>query len=335
MTSKKIISFLQTRRARWSFSILALLLVFSTIAELWCNDRPLLVSYQGKLYTPLIHDYSELEFGGDFDVVADYHDPFVQKQISAGSNWALYPLYRYHHSTLNYFDPSTHPAAPSAEHWLGTDDRGRDVFARLVYGLRVSLWFGVLLTAVGLLLGVVMGAYQGYFAGKVDLIGQRLMEIWGAIPELYLLLIFASLFEPSLWLLFILLSVFGWMSLADYMRIEFLRQREIEYVKAAKVMGVSHHRIMFKHILPNTLAPLLSFVPFRVSAAILALTSLDFLGLGVPPEVPSIGELLLQAKNNLDAWWIGVSVFGALVLVMVALTFLGESLRQSMDVRKK
>ena len=326
---------LKSRRARWSFSILAFLLVFSTIAELWCNDRPLLVSYQGKLYTPLINDYSETEFGGDFDVVADYHDPFIQKQISAGGNWAIYPLYRYHHSTLNYFDTSTHPAPPSAEHWLGTDDRGRDVFARLVYGLRVSLWFGVLLTAVGMVLGVIMGAYQGYFAGKVDLIGQRLMEIWGAIPELYLLLIFASLFEPSLWLLFILLSVFGWMGLADYMRIEFLRQREIEYVKAAKVMGVSNHRIMFKHILPNTLAPLLSFVPFRVSAAILALTSLDFLGLGVPPEVPSIGELLLQAKNNLDAWWIGLSVFGVLVMVMVALTFLGESLRNVFDVRKR
>lgn len=330
-------AWLRFRRHRfgyWSLILFLLLFGISLCAELISNDKPLLVHYQGQWYCPLLNDYAETVFGGDFPTPADYLDPFLQQRFAEPGNFALYPLNHYSFNTLNYFAPSPNPAAPSAENWLGTDDRGRDVFARLLYGFRLSILFGLALTAIGVFIGVLTGALMGFFGGRFDLISQRLIEIWGSMPELYLLIIFASIFDPSLWLLVVLLSAFGWMGLSDYVRAEFYRNRTLEYVRAARALGLSNVQIMWRHILPNSLTPVITFLPFRMSAAILALTSLDFLGLGVPPSVPSLGELLSQGKNNLDAWWISLSTFAVLVITLLLLTFMGEALRDAMDTRK-
>lgn len=327
--------FKQSRRGYWSLIIFTILFVISLMAEMVSNDKPLVASYNGKLVFPIVHTYSEKEFGGDFDTQADYLDPFIKDQFSKGGNWAIYPLNHYSFDTLNYFAKSPNPAPPSADNWLGTDDRGRDVFARLLYGFRVSVLFGLALTFTGVILGLLTGAIQGYFAGKTDLLFQRFMEIWGSMPELYLLIIFASIFEPSIGLLLILLSLFGWMGLSDYVRADFLRNRNLEYVQAARAMGLSNRTIIWRHVLPNSLTPVVTFLPFRMSASILALTSLDFLGLGVPPSTPSLGELLAQGKNNLDAWWIALSTFMVLTVTLLLLTNIGDALRNALDVRRK
>lgn len=330
-------AWLRFRRHRLGyFSLIAFLVLFgiSLCAELISNDTPLLVHYQGQWYFPLFNDYPETVFGGDFPTPADYLDPFLQQRFAEPGNFALYPLNHYSFNTLNYFAPSPNPAAPSTENWLGTDDRGRDVFARLLYGFRLSILFGLALTAIGVLIGVLTGALMGFFGGRFDLVSQRFIEIWSSMPELYLLIIFASIFDPSLWLLVVLLSAFGWMGLSDYVRAEFYRNRTLEYVRAARALGLSNAQIMWRHILPNSMTPVITFLPFRMSAAILALTSLDFLGLGVPPSVPSLGELLSQGKNNLDAWWISLSTFAVLVITLLLLTFMGEALRDALDTRK-
>jgi microcin C transport system permease protein len=314
--------------------VLGVLFVLSLGAELVSNDKPLLARYDGEWFVPMIQDIPETRFGGDFDTPTDYLDPFIQQQFSKPGNWAVYPINRYHHSTLNYFAKEPNPSLPSADNWLGTDDRGRDVVARLLYGFRVSLLFGLALTLVGVLLGVVTGAMQGFFGGRTDLWFQRFIEIWGSMPELYLLIIFSALFDPSVALLLILLSLFGWMGLSDYVRAEFLRNRQLDYVRAARAMGLSNFQIIWRHILPNSLTPVVTFLPFRMSAAILALTSLDFLGLGVPPGTPSLGELLAQGKNNIDAWWISLSTFAVLVVTLLLLTFMGDALRDALDPRK-
>lgn len=321
------------RRAYWSLLLFIVLFVMSLAAELLSNERPLLVHYQGAYYTPLLRDYPETTFGGDFPTPTDYLDPFIRAQLAKPGNWALFPPNRYGANTINYFAPSPNPAPPSAENWLGTDDRGRDLLARLLYGFRVSVLFGLALTAAGSILGVLIGGVQGYFGGRIDLAGQRLTEIWMSLPELYLLLIFASIFEPSLMILLIIMTVFGWMGLADYVRAEFLRTRNLEYVTAARALGLSDWRIIRRHVLPNSLTPVLTFMPFRMSAAVLALTSLDFLGLGVAGQYPSLGELLAQGKANLDAWWISLSAFGVLVGMLLLLIFIGEGLRQAFDSR--
>jgi microcin C transport system permease protein len=326
--------FCANRRGLWSLRIFLVLFALSLSAELISNNRPLVVSYQGDLYWPLVKDYSEKTFGGEFESPADYLDPYIQQKLQADGNWAIYPLNRYSFQTINYFAPSPNPAAPSAENWLGTDDRGRDVLARLIYGFRVSVLFGLGLTAIGLVLGIFFGAIQGYFAGRIDLFFQRLIEVWGSLPELYLLIILASMFEPGLLVLLVILSVFGWMGLSDYVRAEFLRNRGLEYVTAARAMGLSNWTIMTRHILPNSLTPVIAFLPFRMSAAVLALTSLDFLGLGVPTSTASLGELLAQGKDNLDAWWITVSTFGVLVALLLLLIFIGEALRDALDTRR-
>jgi microcin C transport system permease protein len=327
--------FRQSRRGYWSLVIFIILFVMSLMAELISNDRPLVARYDGRLVFPLVHDYAETAFGGDFDSPADYLDPFIKQQLEKDGNWAIYPLNTYRYDTLNYFAKSPNPAPPSADNWLGTDDRGRDVLARLLYGFRVSILFGLALTVTGVILGVVTGAIQGYFAGRTDLFFQRFMEIWGAMPELYLLIIFASIFEPSVLLLLLLLSLFGWMGLSDYVRADFLRNRNLDYVQAARAMGLSNGQIIRRHVLPNSLTPVVTFLPFRMSGAILALTSLDFLGLGVPPSTPSLGELLAQGKNNLDAWWIALSTFMVLTVTLLLLTNIGDALRNSLDVRRK
>lgn len=326
--------FKRNRQGYWSLWLFCALVLVSLCAELVSNDKPLIVRYEGQTYFPMLRDYSEKTFGGDFDTPTDYLDPFIQQRLSADGNWALYTLNRYGPNTLNYFAKSPNPSAPTADNWLGTDDRGRDLLAQLLYGFRVSVLFGLALTATGVVLGVVTGAIQGFFGGKTDLAFQRFIEIWGSMPELYLLIIFSAVFAPSIALLLILLSLFGWMGLSDYVRAEFLRNRQLDYVKAARALGVGNWHIIWRHILPNSLTPVVTFLPFRMSAAILALTSLDFLGLGVPPGTPSLGELLSQGKNSIDAWWISLSTFAVLVVTLLLLTFMGDALRDALDPRK-
>ncbi len=327
--------FRSDRRGYFSLIVFSVLFILSLFSELISNDRPLIARYDGQILFPIAKDYSEKAFGGDFDSPADYLDPFIRQQLARDGNWALYPINHYRHDTLNYFAKSPNPAPPSSDNWLGTDDRGRDVFARLLYGFRVSILFGLALTITGTILGVITGAVQGYFAGRTDLFFQRFMEIWGSMPELYLLIIFASIFEPSILLLLLLLSLFGWMGLSDYVRADFLRNRTLDYVQAARALGLSNGQIIWRHVLPNSLTPVVTFLPFRMSGAILALTSLDFLGLGVPPSMPSLGELLAQGKNNLDAWWIALSTFMVLTIALLLLTNIGDALRNSLDVRRK
>lgn len=315
----------------WIFMILFGL---SMCAELIANDKPLVVRYEGQFYFPIAKNQAETVFGGDFSTPTDFLDPDIRQNITSNGNWAIYPPIHYSYETLNYFSKVPNPAAPSWENWLGTDDRGRDVLARLIYGFRLSILFGLALTIVGVSVGIITGSLMGFFGGKFDLISQRLMEIWSAMPELYLLIIFASIFNPSVSLLIILLAAFGWMGLSDYVRAEFFRNRALEYVRAARALGLTNVQIMWRHILPNSLTPVITFLPFRMSAAILSLTSLDFLGLGVPPGTPSLGELLSQGKGNLDAWWISLSTFVVLVATLLLLTFMGEALRDAFDSRK-
>jgi microcin C transport system permease protein len=324
------------RNRRGWVSLWVFLAVFgvSLFAELLSNDRPIVARYEGQLYWPLWQHYPETQFGGDFRTATDWHDPFIREQFDKDGNWALWPLNRYRFDTINYFAASPNPAPPSSENLLGTDDRGRDVLARLLYGFRLSVLFGLALTTVGVVVGVLAGAVQGYFGGRLDLALQRLIEVWSSIPELYLLLILAAMFEPSIWILLIILSLFGWMGLSDYVRAEFLRNRQLEYVTAARALGLGDSRIIFRHVLPNSLTPVIAFLPFRMSAAIVALTSLDFLGLGVPPSTPSLGELLAQGKANLDAWWISLGTFGVLVGMLMLLIFIGEALRDALDTRR-
>ncbi len=326
--------FKHNRRGYYSLWIFIVLFGLSLFAELLSNDTPVMVHYQGENYYPLIHTYPETTFGGDFNTEADYLDPFIKEQFSKEGNWALYPLNPYSYDTINYFSQMANPAPPSEQNLLGTDDRGRDVFARLIYGFRISVIFAIALTIIGTLIGILAGALQGYFGGRVDLVSQRLIEVWSSMPELYLLIIFASIFNPSLWLLIVLLSLFGWMGLADYVRAEFLRGRNLDYVTAARALGVSNGAIMWRHLLPNAMTPVITFLPFRISGAILALTSLDFLGLGVPPSTPSLGELLSQGKENIDAWWLSMTTFGVLVGTLMLLIFIGEALREAFDTRR-
>ncbi|MDO5056338.1 MAG: ABC transporter permease [Lautropia sp.] len=327
--------FRRHRRGYVSLWIFLLLFAVSLLAGVLSSDRPLLVRYQGEWFVPMLKDYPETVFGGDFLAPTDYHDPFIEQQLDKPGNWALWPLNRYGFATLNYHATLPNPAPPSARNWLGTDDRGRDVLARLLYGFRLSVLFGLALTAIGVVLGVLMGAVQGYFAGRTDLFLQRLIEIWSAVPELYLLLILASMFEPSIWVLLAILSLFGWMGLSDYVRAEFLRNRQLEYVQAARSLGLPARTIIWRHVLPNSLTSVVAFLPFRMSAAIVALTSLDFLGLGVSADSPSLGELLAQGKNNLDAWWISLPTFIVLVGTLLLLIFIGEALRDALDPRKR
>jgi len=326
--------FKSNRRGYWSLWIFSVLFVLSLGAEVLSNDRPLAVHYQGQYYFPIIKTYPETLFGGDFETEADYNDPYIVDKISSENNWALYPLNRYSFNSINYFADSPNPAAPSRQNLFGTDDRGRDVLARLIYGFRISVLFAMALTLIGTLVGILAGALQGYFGGRFDLLFQRFTEVWGSMPELYLLIIFSAIFQPSIVLLLILLSLFGWLGLADYVRAEFLRGRNMDYVKAARALGVSNRAIMLRHLLPNSMTPVITFLPFRVSGSILALTSLDFLGLGVPPSTPSLGELLAQGKDNIEAWWLSLTTFSVLVGTLVLLIFIGEALREAMDTRR-
>ncbi|HXX84809.1 MAG TPA: ABC transporter permease [Casimicrobiaceae bacterium] len=309
------------------------MLALSTCAELVSNERPLVARYKGEWFFPIVKNDPETRFGGDFQTPTDWNDPFIREQFSRDGNFAVYTLNPYSAGTVNYFNKTPAPAPPSSENTLGTDDTGRDMLARLIYGFRISVWFGVALTAIGVVLGILVGALQGYFGGRIDLTGQRLIEIWNSIPELYLLIIIASIFDPTILLVLVVLALFGWVGLSDYVRAEFLRNRNLEFVKAARALGLSNWQIMWRHVLPNSLTPVITFLPFRMSAAILGLAALEFLGLG-PANVPSLGDLLRQGKENLDAWWISVPTFLVLVLTLLLLTFIGDALRDAFDTRK-
>jgi microcin C transport system permease protein len=315
----------------WAFLVL---LALALTSPLIANENPLLVHYEGKTYITIFAHYPETKFGGDFRTPVDWFDPFIHAQFAKDGNWALFTLIRYSPNSVNYNDYEAHPAPPSRAHWLGTDPDGRDIVARLLFGFAVSVLFGIALTIVATLIGIGAGALQGYFGGWVDLTGQRLIDIWNAVPILYILIILAAMFEPSLLLLLFLFAIFGWTQLSDYVRAEFLRNRSLEFVKAARAMGLPHWHIIRRHILPNSMTPVITFLPFRISEAILGLTALDFLGLGVPSSIPSLGELLRFSKENLDAWWIGVPTFIVLVMTLLLLTFVGDALRDAFDTRK-
>ncbi len=325
--------FKRNRLGYVSLWVFAILLAITTFAEVVSNDRPLVARYQGEWMFPILNNPPETKLGGDFLTPADWHDPFIRQTFEKPGNWALFTLNPYAANSVNYFNPIPAPAPPSRENLLGTDDSGRDMVARLIYGFRVSVWFGFALTAAGMLLGILIGALQGYFGGRVDLTGQRIIEIWNAIPELYLFIIIASIFSPSLLLLLVVFALFGWVGLSDYVRAEFLRNRSLEYVKAARAMGLSNAQIMWRHLLPNSMTPVITFMPFRMSGAILFLAAIEFLGLG-PPNIPSLGDLLRQGKDNLDAWWIAVPTFLVLVSTLLLLTFIGDALRDAFDTRK-
>jgi len=321
------------RRGYASAIILACLFVALLPAELICNNRPLFVSFGGRWLFPIVHSYAETTFGGTFDTEADYLDPAVLKMIAAGDGRVVFPPVTFDYA---YIDTSlSHPAPspPDSQHLLGTDDRGRDVLARLIYGFRLSLLFGLLLALFGSAVGVLIGALQGYFGGTFDLLFQRLCEVWSSQNELFLLIILSSIFEPSLGLIFVLLSLFGWMGLAAYVRAEFLRMRQVEYVQAAVAMGSTRLRVITKHILPNAMMPVITFFPFRLAEGIMGLTALDFLSLGVPAPTPSLGELLNQGKSNLTSWWIITSVFVVIITLITLLNFIGEAVQKAFDPR--
>jgi len=325
--------FLKNKRNKYSLYIFIILFVLSLFAEIISNDKPIILKMDDKIYFPILISYTDKEFGGYFDTEADYKDDFIASRLEEESNWAIFPINPHSYDSINISNSTPNPSRPSMHNYLGTDDRGRDVLARLIYGFRLSVLFAFVLTAIGIIIGVFFGAIQGYFAGRVDLYMQRFIEIWSSMPELYILIIFSSLFEPSIFLLIILLSLFGWMSLSDYVRAEFLKGRNMEYVVAARTLGLSNTKIILKHILPNSMVSVITFLPFRISGAILILTSLDFLGLGVPPDTPSLGELLAQGKENIEAWWLSLSTFLVLVGTLLLLIFIGEGIRESLDSR--
>ncbi len=326
-------AFRSNRRAYWSLLIFGSVFIFTLFAELFANDQPLLVKYQEHLYFPIFQTYSEQEFGGDFPTPADYRDKYIQQKIMA-DGYIVFPPLPYSFNTVDYDLQTPTPSAPTAAHILGTDDEGRDILVRIIYGLRLSVVFAFLLTAASSFLGIVSGALQGYFGGTIDLIFQRVLEIWESLPQLFVLIIIASIFVPTFWSLLIIMLAFTWMSLTGVVRAEFLRTRNFEFVKAAKALGISNLRIIFRHILPNAVVASITFIPFILSEAIVSLTALDFLGLGLPQEYPSLGDLVRQGKDNLQAPWIGLSIFFVLSSLLTMLIFIGEGIRDAFDSRR-
>ena len=326
-------NFQANRRGYISLWIFSVLFILSLFAELIANDKPLMVRYDGSMYFPVVKVYAETEFGGDFETEAEYRDPFVIDQIEA-KGWIFWPPIRYSYRTINYELPVPAPAPPSSENWLGSDDQGRDVVARLIYGFRISVLFGLVLTIVSSIVGVAAGAVQGFFGGWTDLLFQRFIEIWSGLPTLYLLIILASVIEPSFWWLLGLMLLFSWMALVGVVRAEFLRARNLDYVRAARALGVSNTKIMFKHVLPNAMVASITFMPFILSGSITTLTALDFLGFGLPPGSPSLGEMLQQGKSNLQAPWLGIASFLVLSIMLTLLIFIFEAVRDAFDPRK-
>ncbi len=325
--------FKRNRRGWWSLWIFLILFVLSLFAEFIANERPLLVQYDGGYYFPVVMSYPETTFGGDFPTEAEYRDPFVASLIEE-KGWMLWPPVRYHYRTINFDSQHAAPAPPSSDNWLGTDDQARDVLARLIYGFRISVLFGLVLTIASSIIGVAVGAVQGYFGGRTDLYGQRFIEIWAGLPVLYLLIIMAGFVQPNFWWLLGIMLLFSWTQLVGVVRAEFLRVRNFDYVKAAKALGVSDGVIIFRHALPNAMVATVTFMPFILTGSITTLTSLDFLGFGLPPGAPSLGELLAQGKANLQAPWLGLTAFFTLAIMLTLLVFIGEAARDAFDPRK-
>ena len=333
LTRRRLELFRANRRGFWSLWIFMALFIGTLGAELFANDRPALVYYDGAFYVPMVKAYPETAFGGEFATEADYRDPYVRKLISE-RGWMIAPLVPYNHRTVAWDLPQPAPSPPDRNHWLGTDDQARDVTARLIYGFRISVLFGLVLTLFSTVVGVMAGAVQGYFGGWVDLLFQRFMEIWSGLPVLYLLIILASVVEPNFWWLLGIMLLFSWMSLVGVVRAEFLRARNFDYVRAARALGASEGVIMFRHVLPNAMVATLTFLPFILSGSITTLTALDFIGFGLPPGSASLGELLAQGKANLQAPWLALTGFFSLAIMLSLLVFVGEAVRDAFDPRK-
>ena len=332
ITRRRLIQFRANRRGFWSLWIFLGIFLISLFAEGVANDKPLLVIFEDRLYFPVIETVLESEYGGEFATEAEYRDDYVRELIeNKGSIY--WPLIRYSYDTINYNLPSPAPSFPTKENWIGTDDQGRDVVARLIYGFRISVIFGLVLTILSSIVGVAAGAVQGYFGGRIDILGQRFIEIWSGLPVLFLLIILSSFVEPNFWWLLLIMLLFSWMGLVGVVRAEFLRGRNLEYVRAARALGMSHIRIMSRHILPNAMVATMTFMPFILSGSITTLTALDFLGFGLPPGSPSLGELLAQGKANLHAPWLGISGFAVIALQLSLLVFIGEGVRDAFDPR--
>ncbi|GAB4360218.1 MAG: ABC transporter permease [Gammaproteobacteria bacterium] len=333
INQRRLHNFRANRRGWWSLWLFLALFFCSLFAEFIANDKPVLVYYHGEIYFPIFRFYPETTFGGFLETEAEYKDPEVRELIEE-KGWILWPLIPFSYDSINYDLTVPAPAPPSAVNWLGTDDQGRDVAARLIYGFRISVLFGLTLTVLSSIIGVAAGAVQGYFGGWTDLIFQRFIEIWSGLPQLYLLIILASVVEPNFWWLLGLLLLFSWMALVGVVRAEFLRARNFDYVKAARALGVRNSVIMFRHLLPNAMVATLTFLPFILNGSITTLTALDFLGFGLPPGSPSLGELLNQGKNNLQAPWLGLTAFLVLAVMLSLLIFIGEAVRDAFDPRK-
>ena len=330
---RRLDNFRANRRGYWSLWIFLFLFLISIFAEFLANDKPIFIQYDGHFFFPILVSYPETIFGGDFETEAEYSDPEVQNLIGK-KGWSIWPLIPYSYGTVIWDLPTPAPSPPTTQNWLGTDDQGRDVVARLIYGFRISILFGLLLTLLSSVIGVATGAWQGYFGGWTDLIFQRFIEIWGSMPQLFILIILAGLFVPSFWFLLGILLLFSWIGLVSVVRAEFLRGRNFTYVLAARALGVSNTKIIFKHILPNAMVATITFLPFILSGSITSLTALDFLGLGLPPGSASLGELLNQGKANLQAPWLGISTFLILAAMLSLLIFIGEGVRDAFDPRK-
>lgn len=330
---RKTAAFYSNKRACFSLVIFLIIFFISMFSELIANDKPYVVKYQGNIYFPIIKTYDETTFGGDFPTPADYKDPYIVNNIK-NNGWMIMPLIPFSFNTVDYNLNSPTPAPPSSKHLLGTDDEGRDILARILYGIRLSVIFAFLLTFVSSIIGVFIGAIQGYFGGKIDICFQRFLEIWESLPQLFILIIVASIFIPTFWTLLIILLLFSWPSLTSMVRAEFLRARNLEFVRAAKALGVNNWRIIYRHILPNAIVATITFIPFILSEAIVSLTALDFLGLGLSHEYPSLGDLVRQGKDNLQSPWIGITIFIVLSTLLTVLIFIGEGVRDAFDTRK-
>jgi microcin C transport system permease protein len=334
INARRWAQFKANRRGFWSLWLFLVLFTLSLFAEFIANDRPLLVRYDGEFFVPVFTSYPETAFGGEFETEADYRDPFVSDLI-AEKGWIVWPPIPFSYRTINYELPEPAPSRPDSVNWLGTDDQGRDVLARVIYGFRISVLFGLVLTIVSSIVGIAAGAVQGYFGGAIDLLFQRFMEVWSGMPQLFLLIILSSMIQPTFWWLLLLLLLFSWMSLVGVVRAEFLRVRNFDYVRAARALGVSDIAIMWRHMLPNAMVATLTFMPFILSGSITTLTSLDFLGFGLPPGSPSLGELLSQGKANIQAPWLGLTGFFTLAIMLSLLVFVGEAVRDAYDPRKQ
>jgi len=332
LNERRYQTFKTHKRGWYSLWIFLLLFSVSLFAEIIANDNPLLIKHQGKFYFPAIATYSETDFGGEFETEADYRDEYLQELINK-QGWMIFPPIPYSYDTINYDLDSPAPTPPDSLNWLGTDDQGRDVAARLIYGFRISVLFGLTLTIFSSIAGIIAGAIQGYYGGKTDLIGQRFIEIWSSLPVLFLLIILSSLVRPNFWWLLIIMLLFNWMSLVSVVRAEFLRGRNLEYVKAARALGLGDAEIMFKHIFPNAMVATITFMPFILASSITTLTALDFLGFGLPPGEPSLGELISQGKSNLQSPWLGISAFASITIMLTLLVFIGEAVRDAFDPR--